>query len=112
MNNSTEYMLEFTVINGEQLVIDRVLNYPNPFVSKTSFWFEHNRPGTDLAVTIDIFTISRRRIKTLQQTINTTGTRSNDVQWDARDEFGSKVGRGIYIYQLRVKSADGKKAPR
>ncbi|MFZ9661571.1 MAG: type IX secretion system sortase PorU, partial [Chitinophagaceae bacterium] len=38
-NNSTEYLLEFQVANAEELKIEHVLNYPNPFTTKTSFWF-------------------------------------------------------------------------
>jgi hypothetical protein len=110
LNNSNEYTLEFTVINNSELQIDHVLNYPNPFTTKTSFWFEHNYPGTDLYVKVEIFTISGKLIKTITQTINTTGNRSNEMLWDGRDEYGSKVGRGIYIYRLKVRASNGKTA--
>ncbi|HEU4471711.1 MAG TPA: type IX secretion system sortase PorU [Flavisolibacter sp.] len=110
VNNSSEYLLEFTVINSEELRIDRVLNYPNPFTTSTSFWFEHNQPGTDLPIRVEIFTVSGKLIKTLAQTINTIGNRSNEVHWDGRDEYGNKVGRGVYLYRLRVRGANGKTA--
>ena len=45
-------MLEFTVANDEELTLNHVLNYPNPFTTKTQFWFEHNNPGQDLQVKI------------------------------------------------------------
>jgi hypothetical protein len=32
------------------------------------------------------------------------------VQWNGRDEYGDKIGRGVYIYRLRVQTADGKAA--
>jgi flagellar hook assembly protein FlgD len=92
------------------MVLDHVLNYPNPFTTKTSFWFEHNKPGLDLKSKIEIFTVSGKLIKTLSQTINTAGNRSNEVEWDGKDEYGNRIGRGVYLYRLTVQSADGKRA--
>jgi hypothetical protein len=110
LNNSSEYALEFTVINNEELKIDHVLNYPNPFTTKTFFWFEHNQPATDLSVKIEIFTVAGKLIKTISQTINTPGNRSNEIEWDGRDEYGQKIGKGVYVYRLRVKTPNGKTA--
>jgi hypothetical protein len=110
MNNSSEVTIEFTVAANEALVLDHVLNYPNPFTTKTAFWFEHNRPGMDLQVKVEIFTVSGRIIKSISRTINTEGNRSSDTEWDGTDAFGDKVGRGVYLYRLSVRSADGKSA--
>jgi hypothetical protein len=110
MNNSNEYILDFTVINSAELKIQHVLNYPNPFTSKTSFWFEHNQPGTDLQLKLEVFTVSGKLVKTISQTINTPGNRSSEVVWDGRDDYGGKMGRGVYIYRVRVKTTDGRSA--
>jgi hypothetical protein len=110
MNNSNDYDLDFTVVENAELRVDHVLNYPNPFTTKTAFWFEHNHPGVDLYTKIEIFTVSGKLIKTISQTINTAGNRSNEVLWDGRDEYGTKIGRGVYIYRLRVTTLDGKVA--
>jgi hypothetical protein len=110
VNNSNETTLEFTVVNNDDLVLDHVLNYPNPFTTKTAFWFEHNKPGVDLQTTVEIYTVAGKLIKTLRHTINNEGNRSNDVEWDGRDDYGDKIGRGVYVYRLTVRSADGKKA--
>jgi hypothetical protein len=112
MNNSTEYSLEFTVARDESLVLDHVLNYPNPFTTKTAFWFEHNKPGLDLQVNIEIFTVTGRIIKTIRQTINTEGNRSFDIEWDGKDEWGARIGRGVYLYRITVRDPSGKKATR
>ena len=34
---------------------------------------------------------------------------SCEVEWDGRDEYGDKLGRGGYLYRLAVISPDGKK---
>lgn len=103
LNNSSETELFFEVKNDEALFVDHVLNYPNPFTSKTRFWFEHNKPGQDLQVRIQIMTMTGRVIKTLEKTINTPGNRSSEVEWDGRDEFGDKVARGVYLYKIQIR---------
>ena len=102
LNNSSEYILDFSVVNDEDLVLDHVLNYPNPFTTKTQFWFEHNKPGQDLFVQIHIFSLAGKVVKRIEKTINTFGNRSTEVDWDGRDDFGDKIGRGVYIYRLKV----------
>lgn len=109
MNNSSDYVLDFVVGLDDELVISRVLNYPNPFSTNTYFWFEHNKPSQDLYVKIQIFTLSGRLIKQLEKTINTEGNRSNELSWDGKDDYGDKVGRGIYLYKLSVTQPGGKK---
>lgn len=102
VNNSSETELAFEVMNDESLIISKVLNYPNPFTTHTNFWFEHNHPGEDLRVDIQIFTISGKIIKRISRTINTPGNRSSEVEWDGRDDYGARIGRGVYLYKLRV----------
>ena len=109
-NNSNEITLEFRVVNQASLSLEHVLNYPNPFTTRTTFWFEHNRPGEELYVDIQVFTVTGKLVKTLRRTIFSPGNRSSEVEWDGRDEYGSKIGRGVYIYRLRVQTMDGKTA--
>jgi flagellar hook assembly protein FlgD len=63
-----------------------------------------------MKVTVQIFTVSGKLVKTIKNTIFSTGNRSSEVQWDGRDDYGSKIGRGVYIYRLHVRTADGKSA--
>lgn len=109
LNNSNEVILEFAVAKDEELKLSHVLNYPNPFTTSTHFWFEHNKPGQPLQVQLQIMTITGRVIKTISQTVTTDGNRSADIQWDGRDDYGDRPGRGIYIYKLRVTAPDKKK---
>ena len=90
--------------------MEHVLNYPNPFTTHTVFGFDHNRPGEPLDVAIQVYTITGKLVKTLKNTIISTGNRSYDVQWDGRDEFGTRLARGVYIYQLKVRTNDGKRS--
>ena len=109
LNNSNEVILEFTVASDEKLEIDHILNYPNPFTTSTSFWFEHNKPGQDLQVKLQIFTLTGRVIKSIKQTINTPGNRSSELEWNGLDDYGDKVGRGVYLYRLSVTAPGNQK---
>jgi hypothetical protein len=106
-NNSSEIILEFMVKDKQQLLLKHVLNYPNPFTTNTSFWFEHNHPLEQLQATVRIFTVSGKLVKTIARTIFSEGNRSTELEWNGRDDYGDKVGRGVYIYILTVRTSDG-----
>lgn len=109
-NNSGKGYTEFVVASSAELALKNVLNYPNPFMDYTQFWFEHNRPNEPLNVMVQVYTLSGKLIKTLHQEIQTAGYRSDDITWDGLDDFGSKIGRGAYVYILTVKTNDNKTA--
>jgi len=103
-NNSSTADLQFVVAGDEELKLERVLNYPNPFVNYTEFWFNHNRPYEPLEVQVQIFTISGKVVKTINQVVTTTGFLSREIAWDGLDDFGQKIGKGVYVYKITVKS--------
>ena len=106
-NNSSQTTIEFVVQEKEELVLDHVLNYPNPFTTKTEFYFEHNQVCSELETQIQIYTVSGKLVKTINQLVNTQGFRSEGIAWDGKDEFGDQLAKGVYIYKLKVKSLDG-----
>ena len=105
-NNSSETTLNFVVVSDAVLNLENVLNYPNPFVNYTEFWFKHNKPNEVLEVQVQIFTVSGKLIKTINQNIQTTGSLSRDITWNGLDAFGNKIGKGVYVYRLRVKATE------
>ena len=109
-NNPSETSIDFVVKTDEKLLLDHVLNYPNPFTTKTSFFFEHNQPAETFDILIHIFTVSGKLVKTLQSNQFLEGTRSFPVEWDGRDEYGDKIGKGVYIYRLTVRNSQGETA--
>lgn len=103
-NNLITAEIQFVVVGNEELALTHVLNYPNPFVSYTEFWFNHNRPFEPLDVQVQILTISGKLVKTINQTVVTDGFLSREIKWDGKDDFGDKIGKGVYVYKLTVKS--------
>lgn len=107
-NNSGEGYTEFVVAEGGKAALAHVLNYPNPFTTNTYFQFEHNLAGQVLDVQVNIFSVSGRLVKTIQQTIaNSDSFRvSDEIQWDGNDEYGDPLARGVYLYRVKVRGTD------
>jgi hypothetical protein len=110
VSNSSEATLDFIVSHSARLALNHVFNYPNPFTRFTAFHFEHNRPESALDVLIQVFTVSGKLVKTLETSINTSGFKPAPVHWDGLDDYGDRIGRGVYIYRIRVRTADGEVA--
>ncbi|RZK09536.1 MAG: type IX secretion system sortase PorU, partial [Flavobacterium sp.] len=103
-NNLVTAEIQFIVVGDETLTLTNVLNYPNPFVSYTQFWFTHNRPFEPLDVQVQVMTVTGKVVWTRNQVVNTEGFLSREITWDGKDDFGDKIGKGVYIYKLTVKS--------
>ncbi len=106
-NNSSEADIEFFVNNSGKLVLDHLMNYPNPFRATTSFVFNHNQPDASLNIKIQIFSMNGSLVKTIEKTIISEGFKSEPIDWDGRNDSGNKLSRGIYIYKLSVRNNDG-----
>jgi hypothetical protein len=106
-NNSSLATTEFVVSPSAELLLNHVLNYPNPFTTRTQFFFEHNQCCQLLNVQLQVFTISGKLVKNISKYVQAEGYRSDPIEWDGRDDFGDRIGRGVYIYRLRVRNSKG-----
>lgn len=106
-NNPAEGYTEFVVATTAEIALKHVLNYPNPFSDRTCFQFDHNLAGQEMDVLIQIYTVSGRLVKTLEQTvISDQGLRlDNCIEWDGRDDFGDQLARGVYLYKVGVRAS-------
>ena len=109
-NNSNEATIEFVIKNNDELRLDHVLNYPNPFSTNTTFHFDHNLAGENLSVVLTIMTISGKVMKTIQVDINNAPGHVAEITWNGRDDYDDKPSKGVYIYKITVSTEDGKKA--
>jgi hypothetical protein len=70
-------------------------NYPNPFNPSTTISFDNVVEGN---VRIDIFNVKGQRITTL--TNQHYGIGLHKLVWEGRDDFGTQVGSGVYLYRM------------
>jgi hypothetical protein len=106
-NNSSEKTIEFTVVKDQEVKIENLVNYPNPFTTNTEFIFQHNQAGVVMDIKLEVFTVSGKLVKSIDQMVVNQGFISKDIRWDGRDDFGDKIGKGVYMYKLKVRSANG-----
>lgn len=109
-NNHSESELSFTVASENKLTLSHILNYPNPFTTHTDFYFEQNQNGGIFDIQIQIYTISGKLLRTIHTTQTIEGNRCQGISWDGRDDYGDKIGKGVYMYKLRVKNQSNETA--
>lgn len=109
-NNSSESTTEFVVSSSAGLALDHVLNYPNPFTTYTQFMFEHNRPCTGMAIQVHIYTVSGKLVKTIDAYQVCEGFRNTAISWDGKDDYGDQLAKGVYVYRLIIRTAEGETA--
>ncbi|MFO7447902.1 MAG: type IX secretion system sortase PorU [Ignavibacteriaceae bacterium] len=103
-NNFTEETTYFSVVNGDELVIRDVYNYPNPFTTNTTFTFQMNI-DRDIDVRVKVYTIAGRLIREIER-VNIR-EKFVKVDWDGRDGDGNNIANGTYLYKIIVNSVDG-----
>jgi hypothetical protein len=77
-------------------------NYPNPFNPGT--WIEYSAPR-EANVTLTIYDLIGRKVRTL-----VSGTVLRGIyrtEWNGRDDRGTDVAAGVYIYRLTAAGIDG-----
>ena len=110
-NNSAgniEYRVAFQVINKP--MISNMLNYPNPFTSSTAFVFTITGTEVPQNIKIEIMTITGKIVREI--TKNELGPlhigrNITEFKWDGTDQYGQKLGNGIYLYRM-VTNLNGK----
>lgn len=98
-NNSSTASLEVLVAHEEGLVLEKVMNYPNPFREETTFTFITNQ---DTEAEVKIYTISGQLIKTLEEPFAARGF--NMIKWNGKDADGDIPANGVYFYKLIIRS--------
>jgi len=115
-NNSTTSTLNFVVKDESEkkLIVNRLLNWPNPFTNKTYIQFEHNCDDV-LDVNVQIYTITGKIVRTLSTTVAAENflqgfrTPRQAIEWDGKDDFGDTVAKGTYIFKIFAKSQNQEK---
>lgn len=96
-----EYEINFEVVN--QNAITEVLNYPNPFSTKTQFVYTLTGDQLPERFEIHIFTITGKLVKVIDLVelgeVN-FGRNVTDFAWDGTDEFGDMLANGVYVYKV------------
>lgn len=107
MNNSSIATIDFEVVNGLRPRILEASTTHNPARQHTTFLLAHDRPETEVTVSIEVFDFSGR---TLWLHTEHTATPNNNYSkdWDLCTSSGQPLTSGVYLYRITVTSASGK----
>ena len=99
-NNSSTSELVFTVkkdLEGDFSVICT----KNPATSSTSFILTHNRSGSEINVTLNVYDLSGRQLWTHSESgVSTDGTYT--IDWDLHIGGGSRMRTGVYLCSFQL----------
>ena len=106
LNNSSTTELVFEVT--EDAVTEfNVACSNNPANSSTQFVITHNRMGSELKVTLDVFDTGGRQV--WRQTENVTPTSDTfTIDWNLSVAGGSRLHTGLYLCRISVNDRDTK----
>ena len=102
-----DYKTSFNIITKS--MITNVLNYPNPFSTRTQFVFTLTGSEIPDYMKIQIMTITGKVVKEIQRAELGNihiGVNKTDYYWDGRDEYGDKLANGVYFYRVITKIED------
>ena len=105
---SIEYRVAFEIINKP--MISNMLNYPNPFTTSTAFVFTLTGSEVPQNIKIEIMTITGKIVREITKDELGPlhiGRNITDFKWDGTDQYGQKLGNGIYLYRV-VTNLNGK----
>ncbi|HUW93513.1 MAG TPA: type IX secretion system sortase PorU [Bacteroidales bacterium] len=110
LNNPSVASLRFVVETSGMFRLTDLLCYPNPAVAEAWFTAGHNRPDSEIKITITVYNTSGRALKIIRETVSTAGYRLPDIMWDGCDDSGGRLARGLYIWQVEAVTTEGEKA--
>ncbi len=102
-NNSGayDYQISFEIINKS--TITEVMNWPNPFSTRTHFVFTLTGSEIPTYFKIQIMTITGRVVREIDMAelgpIH-IGRNVTTYAWDGKDEYGDQLANGVYLYRV------------
>lgn len=103
-NNPSETEVVFVVRNGMNVAVGDVYNYPNPVVTDTYFYVNHNQTDSQVDVSVTIFDMQGRKIDKIQETRGVGDT--SPLYWPGLQNH--RIESGLYLYKVEVSSPAGK----
>jgi hypothetical protein len=96
-----DYRIGFEVVTAA--MVSNVLNYPNPFTTRTHFVFTLTGHEIPDYFKIQIMTVSGKIIREIQRSELgplRIGVNKTEFTWDGTDAYGDAVGNGLYLYRV------------
>lgn len=96
-----EYRIAFRIISKP--MISNLLNYPNPFSTSTAFVFTVTGTEVPQNIKIQILTVTGKIVREITKDELGPlhiGRNITEYKWDGTDQYGQKLGNGVYLYRV------------
>lgn len=109
LNNSSTAELSFSVNSKLKPVLLNIVCTRNPANSTTRFLISHDRTGSQMDVTLEIFDTSGRILWTKTESgVSTDDTYA--IDWNLTGSHGGRLRPGVYLYRVRISSNGSQEA--
>lgn len=105
-NKSASDRLSFLVVGEDQLTVEALMNYPNPFSETTTIAFEHNQKGNPLTIKLNVYNMQGQQVATATQQGQPEASRQT-LEWDGTNAHGAPLSPGVYIYEVTLTNQKG-----
>lgn len=110
MNNPTTYTFQFEVEEGLKPFLTRIVATPTPARGSVKFHLSHNRPETQMKIGIMVYDITGRLHWKHEETGSSELFKDYVIDWDLRNNAGSHVRPGVYLYRAAISTDNSKEA--
>lgn len=96
----------YELVVSETSGLANVINYPNPFAAAGTRFVYTNEVEIETG-TIDIYTVSGKKVRRIDIPTAAKLPGQNSVFWDGRDTAGGTLANGVYLYVINVHQRSG-----
>lgn len=107
LNNVSQQSLDFVVDGSLKPSILSIQASQNPAVQSTNFLVRHDRAGSAVDLTVEVFNFAGQRMWSHTET-QTGSTGVSTVPWNLTNNAGGRLHAGVYLYRVTMSSGGSK----
>ena len=110
LNNSTTYTFTFEVAEGLKPNLIEMYATPNPARDQVEFFLHHNRPESNLKVTVMVYDMTGKFLWSTEKSGSSEWFKAYIVTWNLTDNGGRRLRPGVYLYRAAISTNNSKEA--
>ncbi len=110
LNNSTTYTFTFEVVEGLKPNLIEMYATPNPARDQVEFYLHHNRPESNLKVTVMVYDMTGKFLWSTEKSGSSELFKAYIVTWNLTDNGGRRLRPGVYLYRAAIRTNNSKEA--
>lgn len=110
LNNSTTYTFSFEVAEGLKPNLIEMYATPNPARDQVEFYLHHNRPESNLKVTVMVYDMTGKFLWSTEKSGSSELFKAYIVTWNLTDNGGRRLRPGVYLYRAAISTNNSKEA--